>query len=657
MSGITRRQFIATGLLAGGGLALGTALFHKKDLSDVRDLAVSGDEILLNTWVKLAPDGKATVYVPHAEMGQGILTSLPMMLADEMDLAWSQVEVVQAPAKMPFVNRGLLRGYIFGDWNVPEPLSPVIDLASLKVAELMAMQLTGGSTSVRFTGQFGMRRAGAAARSVLVQAAAEEWGVEAETLETREGVIYHAASDRSAPYADFAARAAELDLPKQPTLKTPDQLNLVGTNVPRVDLPDKVNGRAAYGIDAELPNMRYAAIAPVPAFGGTVTRFDATDALALPGVEQVFEIEGAVAVVADKYWRAKKGLAALKVEFGPGTRGPVTTASLLAEQDAALAGDELEIDVEVGDTDAAWSEAAELIEGSYSVPYLAHATMEPMNATAWMHDGECEVWTGAQNNLGAAKTISDTCGLPMEKITVHPMLLGGGFGRRGSSTMDYASQAVQIAMQVPHPVKLIWTREDDLRHDAYRPAQRSNLRGALDGEGRPLAWQHDFVGKHEPVEATIPPYAIPNQRVRYAEDKAPVPFGPWRSVDHSQHAFFIESFIDELAIKAGADPLAYRLDLLKDSPRHRKVLELAAERAGWNEPIGPGRGRGIALCESFGSVVAEVVEVTVTNGDVEVDRVIVAADTGEVIHPDALEAQLESGVIYGLTAALYGEIT
>ena len=657
MALLSRRQFLATGLVAGGGLALGTLLLRPGSLSGARDLAVRGNEVLLNLWVKLAPDGVATVFVPHTEMGQGVLTSLPMMLADEMDLSWDQVRVEQAPVGQPFANRDLARGYVFGDWDIPGPLVGAVDFASMKVAELMHLQITGGSTSVALTGRYGMRRAGAAARHVLVKAAADRWNVAPDTCRTDAGFVVHPDGAKRLGYGDLAAEAAAFDVPLAPTLKEPSAYHIVGTSVPRVDLAAKVDGSAVYGIDADLPDLRYAALLPVPTLGGAIIRVDATRALALPGVEHVIEIEGAVAVVADRYWRAQKALRDLDVEFEAGPHAEFSSAALRADHEQVLAADALEVDHEEGDVEAAEAGAERILDAQYAVPHLAHATMEPMNCTAWFHDGQCEIWSGVQNMLGARAFVAEQSGIPFEQVTIHPVMLGGGFGRRGTATTDYVGQAVEIAQQVPHPVKLVWSREDDIRHDAYRPALVSRMRMAVDGAGRPTTWQHDFVGKHEPVKATRIPYSIPNQRIRYGEDSSPVRFGPWRSVDHSQHSFFIESFIDEAAHAAGRDPLDFRLELLEAAPRHRAVLERLRAHAQWDTPLEAGRGRGVAVVECFGSVVAEVVEVTAGEDWLRVDRVVAVADTGEVIHPDSLRGQLESAVIFGLTAALFGEIT
>ena len=658
MARFTRRQFLATGALAGGGLVIGSLLLRPTSHGDRAALAVRGDEVLLNTWVKLAPDGTATIYVPHTEMGQGILTSLPMMLAEEMDLAWEQVVVEQAPCDSAFANADLVQAYVMPGWDVPEPLVGLVRLGTLKIAELMNMQLTGGSTSVRYTGQVGMRRAGAAARAVLLEAGAGRLGVDAAECSTEPGFVVHSASDRRLGYGELAADAAGIAPPKKPVLKDPAAYRLVGTNVPRVDLPSKVDGSAQYGIDARLPGMRYAAIQAAPVFGSTIAAVDAAPALALRGVERVIELEDAVVVVADRYWRAKKGLDALDITWDTGDRAAISSASIGELHDALLADEEkLEDDVETGDAAAAFAAADRVVESRYALPYLAHATMEPMNCTASWKDGMLDVWSGMQNMLTGRAVAAKAAGLPMEQVRVHPVMLGGGFGRRGSNTLDYVEQAVKVALQLEHPVKLVWSREEDIRRDAYRPAVRSRMRAALDAGGDAVAFQHEYIGHNEPVEAAHIPYAIPNQRIRVAPDETHVPFGPWRSVAHSQHAFFSESFADELAHAAGEDPLAWRLARLEARPRLAQVLERVAEMSGWGKPLPDGHALGIAVQESFGSVVAETVEVVIDEDALSVVRVCCAADTGEVIHPDSLEGQLQSGILFGLTAALYGEIT
>ena len=655
--GITRRHFLVAGGAIGGGLVVG-ALALDGDLRKAASKVAGKDgEYFLHTWIRLREDGEIVVLVPHVEMGQGVLTSLPMMLADEMDADWSRVRVEQAPPDRVFANSALAHGFLLGDREFPGQVLDVVDFALLTTAQRMNLQITGGSMSVRMTGHFGMRRAGAAAREMLLAAGAKRMGVPARECTTADSFVVHEASGQKLAYGDLAAEAAKRRLPKKPALKTPDQYTIMGTSKPRIDVPSKTDGSAVYGIDAQPPGLRFAAVALTPFLGGSVAQFDASKALASTGVSDVVEVDGGIAVVADTYWRAKKALRLLEVEYDEGEHATVNTDDIYAYQASALEQGPHEIDVEESDGAAAL-ESGQVIEASYRVPYLAHATMEPMNCTAWVkEDGTCEVWAGVQDLLGARAEAADAAGLELEQVTVHPSMLGGGFGRRGPATGDYVRQGVQIASQVDGPVKMIWSREDDIRHDAYRPAITSNFKAVLGTDGELLGWTNDYVGKNEPSEAAHIPYAVPHQQIRFVEDQTPVPFGAWRSVAHSQHGFFSESFIDELAYAAGSDPYDFRRALLSDKPRHLAVLDSAAKHAGWGSELPAGHGRGIALQESFGSIVAEVAEVSVDDdGAVKVHRVVCAADTGQVVHPDSLTAQLESGIIFALSAALFGEI-
>lgn len=656
----TRRAFITAGTLVGGGLVLGIAIRRGHKAPKVAHLVTRGQEELLTVWVKLAPDNRITVIVPHSEMGQGVHTALPMMLADEMDADWALVDMMQAPAHEEYANYALGKGFLFGEADFPAFITGTVDGALLTLAKALDLQITGGSTSVRTTGLHGMRVAGAAAREMLVEAAAQAWHVHAEALRTEKSHIHHDASGRSAPYAEFATAAAAITPSDKPKLKSPDEFTIMGRSQPRVDAPSKVDGTALYGIDAHVPGMRYAAILRSPVYGGTVKRVNGAGAEDMPGHARVVELEDAVAVVADGYWQAQQALAQVEVEFDNHGNETVSTPSIFEqfERDmdrAVRDGDEI-TDVERGDVEGALADADRVVEAEYRVPYLAHATMEPLNATVWLHDGKCEVWTGSQNPLGVRASVANVFDMDDADVIVHPVQLGGGFGRRSQN--DFAIQAAQIARATGEPVKLIWSREEDIRQDRYRPAVVSRFRGALDATGKPTAWINQFVDKHDPAEATHIPYGIDNQFIHYVESPTHVPFGVWRSVDHSQHGFFIESFVDELAHATGRDPFEFRRELLENMPRHRKVLETAAEGARWGWSLPARWGRGIALQESFGSIVAHVVEAEVTEaGAVKVHRVVCAVDCGFAVNPDGLVQQMESGIIYGLTAALYGEIT
>ena len=655
----TRRGLITAGVVTGSALVVGVAIRPGHRAPRVRDLVAGGDETLLNVWVKIAPDNRTTAILPHAEMGQGAHTALAQMLADELDADWNLVDVQEAPAHEEYANYALPRGFLFGDAEIPRALVGTVDGAFLKITQAMDLQITGGSFSVRATGLHGMRVAGAAAREMLAKAAAASWDVPERELELNNSRIVHAPSGRSGTYADFALVAAEFSPSSKPRLKQRERFTLIGTSVPRVDVPAKVDGSAAFGIDAQLPALKTATVRAAPVFGGRVASIDDKAARQLTGVEHVVDLGDAVAVVADGYWHASRGLAALGIEWATGGRETVDQAGVFAQFDRDLAQAEVEgggdVEVDHGDIEAGLLAGARRIEAEYRVPYLAHAAMEPLNCTVWLHDGICEVWTGTQNPLGARGAVAEALGLEPIKVEVHNAYLGGAFGRR--SVQDYVVQAARIANATGAPIKLIWSREEDIAQDRYRPAVTSRFRGALDANGHPTVWTNLYVDKHEPSEAPQIPYAIANQRIASIASPTHVPFGVWRSVDHSQHGFFTESFVDELAIAAGTDPYQFRRQLLKLAPRHRKVLDSAADRAGWGKALGDGQGRGIALQESFGSIVAEVVEVRVDAGKVHVKRVVCAVDVGYAVNPDGLIAQMESGIVYGLTAALYGEIS
>lgn len=651
---LTRRKFLlGTGAVVGGGLVLGYAALPNQ----MKDIAArhKGEGQILSGWIKITPDNKVTVIVPHAEMGQGTHTALPMMAAEELDADWDLVSMEEAPGLPEFANQPLGEGFIVGD-SLPDILAPLINKAFYSIAQAMDLQITGGSTSVRFTGQYGMRVAGAAAREMLMRAAAKEWGVARSDLTTKKSFVHHKASGRSASYGSLAQAASQFDPNPTPTLKPKAAHTIVGTRtIKRFDIPGKVNGTAKYGIDAEVDGMLYASIARVPVHGGTITSIDDAAALAMPGVKQVCNLGYAYAVVADKYWRAKKALDVVEIQFEAGGNELVDSDAIFARFNKDLGELELEYDIDEGDVEAA---EGKLIEADYAVPYLAHACMEPMNATAWMRDGKLDVWTGTQAPLMARAAAAKAAGIEPENVTIHNHMLGGGFGRRIHAENDYVAPAVEIAKMVGEPVKTIWTREEDMRFDEYRPAVVSRFAAKLGNDGKPTAWKNRFSDKREPVEAPLIPYGVENQSIGFVRSQSHIKLGPWRSVDHSQHAFFTESFVDELAHEAGADPLAYRLSMLADKPRHANVLKTAAEKGGWYAGVRDGRAMGVAVHESFGSIVAHAAEVSIgDDGMPRVHKVTCAVDCGEAINPDNIESQIESAIIYGMTGAFFGEIT
>ncbi len=649
----TRRAFIATGALAGGGLLVGAAgLAFAPNRLGVRP---AKDAPQPTTWVQITPDDRVIVLVPHAEMGQGAHTALAMMLADELDADWERVAAVHAPVLDEYANGHIVRGF-FGDRVVvPQPLVRGVEYAAYRALRGVGMQITGGSISVRGTGQYGMRVAGAAAREMLVEAAAQRWNAPVAEISTKASRVLHAASGRSATYGELAADAAALEPPVHPRLKERAEWTIVGTSRRRFDVPAKTDGGARFAVDVRLPGLLYASIASAPVHGGALASVDTAAAGARPGVQRVVKLDDAVAIVARDWWTANEALRLLSPAWSDAGHAGVATATLAAQQAAAVR------EFPAARTEPAASRA--VVEAEYRVPYLAHAAMEPMSATVRVADGRCEVWTGIQDPLGARRLAAEVLGYEREQVTVHNELIGGGFGRRLANERDFVEQAVRIARELsPAPVQLVWSREQDMTHDYYRPAVLARLRGVLGDDGRPREWTARYTDSIQ-RSADTPRYAIPRIDVEQSAAKSHVHTGYWRSVDHSQQGFFIESFVDELAHAAGADPFEYRRALLADRPRDRAVLERAAALANWGTPVAPGRGRGIAVVEGYGSFVATVIEVevpadaTAGGAPLRVTHVWTAVDCGPVINPETAHGQVEGGVLFGLSAALGEAIT
>jgi len=666
----TRRGFISAGFIAGGGLIVGVAIRPGNRAGDFASYAKGDDETLLHTWVKLDSNNVVTAIVPHSEMGQGVGTALAQMLADELDADWNLVKFEEAPAISAFANYPLGKGLLMGGVDMPDFVVPTVDGVLIRTAQALDLQITGGSLSVRTTGAYGMRVAGAAVKQMLRVAAAQTWQVPVDQVVAKDSQMIHEATGRSEPYSAFAAAAAEMTPPASPTLKTPDQFKIMGRHVQRHDLPSKVDGTATFSLDVRLPDMLYATVKRAPTFGGGVDNIDDTQTRTIKGVIDVvrlpaaevsaliggFSTEESVAVVAEGYWQAKRGLDALNIEWAATDNDSVSSDAIFAQFDRDIsAGIDRQADVSQGDLTTSMANASQIIEAEYQVPFLAHTCMEPLNATAVVKDGFCEIWIGCQSPLSFRQAVADSLGFDVENVTLNNCFMGGGFGRK--SRPDYAIQAAQLAAKVGRPVQLIWSREEDVQQDFYRPAVQSRFRGALDDNGNLTAWENTYAGKMEPVEAPLIPYTVAVKDIGHVASPTHVPLGAWRSVDHSQHGFFTESFIDEVAVAAGQDSYEYRVARLQHLPRQLAVLRKAATEAQWDVPLAPGRGRGIALQESFGSIVAEVVEVTVSDGNLSVDRVVAVIDAGYAISPDGMKAQIESGIIYGLSAALYGEIT
>lgn len=638
---VSRRDFMKTGALAGGGLVLGLYVPAGNRLT----AATTTGTFAPNAFLRIGADDLVTVIVNHSEMGQGVYTALPMLVAEELEADWSKVRVEAAPVADAYNHAA------FG------------------------IQMTGGSSST-WSEYERLRKAGATARVMLVDSAAETWGVDSSTCHAEKGVVIHAASGRKLSFGKLAEKAALRTPPKNVALKDPKDFKLIGKATRRLDTPEKSNGKGMFGLDVTVPGMLVALVARPPVFGGKARSFDATKAKAVRGVKHVVQIDRGVAVVADGFWAAKQGRDALEVSWDDGPLAKLDSTSLRAQY-AELASKPGAVAKKDGDAPAAMATAAKKLEAVYEVPYLAHAMMEPLNCVADVRDDRCEVWTGTQFQTIERAIAAKASGLKPEQVTINTMLLGGGFGRRAVPDAHFVDEAVQVSKAVKAPVKVMWTREDDIRGGYYRPTAYHTVSGGLDATGNILAWQHRIVcqsfmagtpfeafAMKDGVDSTAVegvsdmPYEIPNILADWQKAPSGVPTLWWRSVGHSHTAFVVESFLDELAHAAGKDPLEVRRALLKNHPRHLAALNLAAEKASWGTLLGEGRGRGLAVHESFGSFVAQVAEVTVSKeGNVRVNRVVCAIDCGPTVNPDTIRAQMEGGIVFGLSAALYGAIT
>jgi isoquinoline 1-oxidoreductase subunit beta len=637
---LSRRALLKGGLAAGAGLVVGFPVPPEL----LRIAAAQGAGVFApNQWLRIDRDGVVTIINSVPEMGQGSMTTMPMIVADELDADWDRIRVEPAPADPSRYANPVTRS-----------------------------QSYGGSRGVRDHLEM-WRKAGAAARQMLREAAAQEWGVPLDEVTTEPGVVIHRVTGRRLLYGQLVDKAQALPVPQNPPLKTKDEFRYIGKSRRRLDVPEKVNGKAVYGFDVKVPGMLVASIEKCPVVAaGKVKAFDATATKAVPGVKHVMQVTSGVAVVADTAWAALQGRKALKVEWEEGRLAQLSSADIAREHATAARQPGL-VARNDGNAEAVLAAGGKIHDAVYEVPYLEHACMEPMNATAHVTADACTVWVPTQNPGGSREVAARLTGLPVERVTVNTTLLGGGFGRRGQT--DYVVDAVETAKAIGGgPVKVVWTREDDLTHGFYRPSTYNVFRAALDGQGKPTAWFTRAVGAGllrqrgtvpaGQVDATSMaalrdlPYDIPNVRIEWVDRDVGVPIGFWRSVGSSQNGFIVESFVDELAHLAGQDPYEYRRALLGKSPRHKAVLELAATKAGWGSPLPAGRGRGIAVCFSYASYAAHVAEVSVADdGTVRVHRVVCAIDCGIAVNPDQVVAQMEGGLVYALTATLHGEIT
>jgi isoquinoline 1-oxidoreductase subunit beta len=635
MSPLSRREFVAVGVAAGTGLVIGFYLPHRG--------ASKNDVFSPNAYLRITPDNKVTIVVARSEMGQGVRTALPMILAEELEADWKQIEIEQAGAST-----------LFGD------------------------QTTGGSASIRTTWD-PMRKAGAAAREMLISAAALTWGVPRSSCAAENSRIKHAATNRSLTYGELVSTAATLPIPTDVPLKQSKDYKIVGQRLPRVDSPAKVKGEAIFGIDFRLPGMKFALLSRCPTIGGKVASFDDKDSKKISGVSYVGKIgDSAVAVVADSVWNAMEGRRVLNVTWDDGPNKDLNTAAVVTslKQAAAKKGASL---YSSGDASKA---SGKHFSAEYELPFMAHAPMEPGNCTADYRSTNCELWAPTQVPQDCRDSVAQAVGLDPDQVKVNVTLIGGGFGRRLEH--DYAVEAALVSKAIGAPVKVIWTREDDMRFSTYRPASLHQLSATIDGSGFPGALTHRIISpsisgqKGQPTPGNVDPdlpdeagpvYGLPNYSIEYVMSETPVPLGWMRSVYALQAAFALESFIDELAVAAGKDPLQYRLHLLakdQDLPyftttwhtaRMRGVLQLAAEKAGWDQPLPAGHYRGIACFGCFASYMAEVVEITMENDEPRVHRVVAVVDCGQVVNPSILEQQIQGGIVYGLANALRAKIT
>jgi len=636
---VNRREFLKKSAAGGAGLVIGFYLPGKYE-------ALAGtppkDPTAINAWVQVAPDDTVKLLIDKSEMGQGISTALTMILADELDLDWKKIKTEFAPA-------------------APQYFNPVFGL-----------QGTGGSSSVRGSWE-PLAKAGAAAREMLISTAAKRWGVDAGACHTENSAVVNTASGKRLGYGSLVDEALEMPVPTAPKRKDAKDYKFIGKPTKRIDSREKVNGKAEFGIDVRLKGIEHAVVARCPVFGGKVKSFDATKAKAVRGVKSVIEISTGVAVVADNTWAAMEGRRALGIVWDEGPSAKNSSEAIRKlyqermEQTGAIARKD-------GDADAALANAAKKVEAVYEVPFLAHATMEPMNCTADVRADSCDIYAPTQFQTFSQMTGAKITGLKPEQVRIHTTYLGGGFGRRAEQ--DFILEAVELSKTVGAPVQVTWSREDDMQHDFYRPAVLVKLSGGLDGTGTPVAWKSRVVGPsimsrffpgsvkngidETAVEGiTTLKYAVPNFFVDYVMTEPGVPVGFWRSVGNSHNGYIAECFVDEMAKAGGKDPVEFRRTLLAKEPRLLGVVNLAAEKAGWNKPLPAGHYRGVAVVESFGSFVAEVAEISLDRKakTVQVRKVVAAVDCGRYVNPETIRAQTEGGIIYGLTAALKGEIT
>jgi len=638
---LSRRIVLQNGLASGLVLAFQWPL-HAEPVNEPEQPPDHPDgQFAPNAFIRIDNAGKTTLVIPQAEMGQGVYTAIAMILAEELDADFAQIVIKHAPAS-----------------------------DKLYANPLFGIQVTGNSNSIRSFWDK-LREAGAAARAMLIAAAAAQWQVDAASCSASNGKVTHAASNRTLTFGELADAAGKLPVPDKPKLKDPKDFTLIGKPLKRHDTPDKSDGKTVYGIDAMVPDMKFATLAQCPVLGGKVKHVDDSAAKKLPGVRQVVVLDNLVAVVGDHMWAAWQGLDALKVTWDEGANAKISSADIWNDLRAASKKDGVVAKSE-GDVDKGLTQG-ERFDADYELPFLAHACLEPQNCTVRLTPGACEIWTGTQVQSRCQEYAAKAAGLPNDKVTVHNHYIGGGFGRRLEP--DMVESAVRIAKEVPTPIKVVWTREEDMQHDVYRPAYRDTISASL-SNGKIVAWKYRVTGSSimarwlppafqkgidiDAVDSAVDmPYDIPNKRVEYVRIEPPaVTTGFWRGVGANNNVFAIESFMDELARKANMDPVAFRLGMLDGTPRLKAALKLVADKSGWGSPLPARVGRGVCAQPSFGSFIATVVEAEVDDvGGVHLRRVTCAVDTGIAVNPDTIVAQLQGGLIFGLTAALWGEVT
>jgi isoquinoline 1-oxidoreductase beta subunit len=648
--GLARRDFLIAGAALGGGLIIGFVLPRLRGSKDAAQAPAASEDtrgdFAPNAFIRIDREGVVTFIVHKAEMGQGVFTSIPMLIAEELGADLKQVKLVQAPAD---------------DKLYADPV--------------LGSQVTGGSTSIRGAWK-PLREAGAAARMMLVSAACQDWNVKPEECRVEQGLVLHDESSQRAPFGELVDAAAKLPLPKEIVLKDPKDFKIIGQPVKRLDTPEKVNGKAVYGIDVRLPNMKIATVAASPVLGGKLRTVNDTRARQVKGVVDVVKLESAVAVIADHMWAARQGLLALELEWDGGRNAGISHDDIVAQLKEASEGGGRAAPGVVARADGqfrkVYDKAEDKFEAVYQVPFLSQAALEPMNCTVHVQKDRCDIWVGTQvPTLAKAGAVSITK-LPPEKVFVHNHHIGGGFGRR--LDVDFINQAVGIAKQVNYPVKVVWTREEDMQHGIYRPYYYDRLSAALDKSGKPIAWSHRVTGSSimsrwvpqlvqngldpDAIEgAKEPLYVENNLLVEYVRQEPPgLVTGWWRGVGITHNTFMMESFIDELAHKVGKDPVEYRLEHITN-PRAKAVLQQAAKKAGWGGELPKGQGRGVSVQYGFGSYVAQIAEVEVADDEVRVKRVVCAVDGGTMVNPDTVAAQMEGGILFGLSGAMWGEIT